>query len=175
MQRHDVKNKLSNWVLILCAIFVLGLGCQKESGAGQKAPDFKLKNLSGEKLILKQLKGKVVLLDFWATWCPPCRASIPELVKLQDKYRDKGVVIIGVSLDDAIKTDNDYLRKFCDKLNINYHVARFDHALIYDYFGREAPALPTVFVIDQKGDVRDKFVGLNPEALEKSVAALLTP
>ena len=79
--------------LILC---LLVQGCtQEEVYEKQSAPNFTLQDLSGQEVSLRQHKGKIVLLDFWATWCAPCRRSIPELVDIQEKYRDQGLVILG--------------------------------------------------------------------------------
>jgi cytochrome c biogenesis protein CcmG/thiol:disulfide interchange protein DsbE len=151
------------------------LSCQGQiaaGSAGSMSPDFMLKDVYGNSFRFASTRGKVVILDFWATWCPPCRASIPELVKMQEKYKDKGLVILGISTDDTRKVNNEYLQGFCKKFNINYGVLRFDLDVIDAYFGREAPALPTMFVIDKAGQVRDKFQGFSPDALEKSLERL---
>jgi len=172
MLHHNCKIKLTIWIVGLFLVFSLSSGCQHEAGAGPQAPDFSLPDLSGKTVTLKQHRGKVVVLDFWATWCPPCRASIPELAKMQDKYRDKGLVVLGISTDDKRKASDEYLQSFCKKLKINYVVLRYDYKVIEDYFGLQAPSLPTVYVIDREGRVRDKLVGHEPGALEKSLERL---
>ena len=79
------------------------------------APDFSLPDLSGKTVSLEQFRGKVVLLDFWATWCPPCRMTIPLLINLQEQYGKKGLIILGVSIDDPRKVkDKDLL--YCKKM-----------------------------------------------------------
>lgn len=172
MQQRKLKCKLSTLATGLILFFLFCFGCQKEVGAGPKAPDFSLPDLSGKTVTLKQYRGSVVVLDFWATWCPPCRASIPELVKLQEKYKDKGLVILGITTDDKGKVNNAYLQSFCEKFKINYSILRYDIKVIQDYFGNQAPALPTMYVIDREGQVRDKFEGFSDDALKNSLERL---
>jgi thiol-disulfide isomerase/thioredoxin len=99
-------------------------------------------------------KGKVVVLDFWATWCGPCRSEIPGYGKLQKKYKDKGLVIIGVSLDQA---GPDVVKKFIDHFHMNYQVVMGDDAVVEAFGGVEG--IPTTFIIDRTGKIRDKKVG----------------
>ena len=157
----------------LLAFTLICFGCQKEVGAGPMAPDFSLSDLSGKKRTLSDYKNHVVILDFWATWCPPCRMTIPLLVELQEKYRKKGLVIIGISLDDPLRFTNQYLRAFKKKFRINYPILRFNNQVVKDYFGTEDVALPTMFVIDRSGKIRDKVVGYRPDALKKSLSRLI--
>ena len=161
------------WTINLLAFSLFILACQKEVGAGPVAPDFSLKNLSSQRVTLKQYRGNIVILDFWATWCPPCRASIPELIKLQDKFKKKGLVILGISMDDPRRADNQYIQSFCEKFKVNYMVLRYNSNVLESYFGRQAPALPTMYVIDREGIVRDKHVGFSSDALQKSLERLL--
>ena len=172
MRIKRFEGKILIRIIVIISIFLLCFGCQKEVGAVPKAPDFSLPDLSGKTVTLEQYRGSVVVLDFWATWCPPCRASIPELVKLQDKYKDDGLVVLGISTDDQRKVNNAYLRSFCDKFKINYRVLRYDYKVIEAYFGNQAPALPTMYVIDREGHVRDKLVGFTLEDLQKSLNKL---
>ena len=151
------------------AIFFFGFGCGGQIEAGLTAPDFMLSDLSGQMISLRQHRGSVVLLDFWATWCRPCRMSIPELVKLQEKHKKRGLVILGVSLDDPGQATDKYLRAFKGKAGINYTILRYNKKLIQDYFGHETPAIPTMFVIDREGKIREKHVGFRPGAIEKSL------
>ncbi len=132
------------------------------------APDFKVKDLDGNDLSLEASKGKVVLLNFWATWCGPCRAEIPSLVQLQNRYKDR-LQIIGMDVDDD---DEDTVREVVKREGINYPVAltALQVRLAYGGIG----ALPTVFVIDPEGRVVQKHVGLfNPALYETEVRALL--
>ncbi|MBW1861705.1 MAG: TlpA family protein disulfide reductase, partial [Deltaproteobacteria bacterium] len=87
---YNFKTKM---FALACLVFFLAFyGCNREVGAGETAPDFSLKDLSGNMVSIKQYRGHIVLMDFWATWCPPCRKSIPELISLQNKYRDQKLV-----------------------------------------------------------------------------------
>jgi peroxiredoxin len=167
------KYKFSVWTMGLLAFFVLNFGCEKDVGAGSTAPDFSLPDLSGRITSLKQFQGQVVLLDFWATWCFPCRMSIPELVKLQEKYGDSGLVILGVSLDNPIRISNQHLLAFKEKFGINYRILRYDITVIRSYFGQSNPAIPTMFLIGRDGKIKNKIVGFNPDALKSSLADLL--
>jgi cytochrome c biogenesis protein CcmG/thiol:disulfide interchange protein DsbE len=161
------------WLFSAAIAAMMVTGCQRSAESGPMAPDFSLQDLSDQKVSLSDFRGKVVLLDFWATWCPPCRMSIPELVKLQDKYRDDGLEILGISLDDPQDELSRYLKEFKEKYKINYRILRFNNKVMQDYFGMESPAIPTMFVIDRDGKIREKIVGFDPKALKRSLARLL--
>jgi thiol-disulfide isomerase/thioredoxin len=132
------------------------------------APDFKLKEFAGKQLTLEASRGKVVLLNFWATWCGPCRAEIPELIALQNRYKDR-LQIIGLVVDDD---DEQAIRSVIASEGINYPVALADSDTRFAYGG--IAALPTVFVINTEGRVVQKHVGLfDPALYETEVRALL--
>jgi cytochrome c biogenesis protein CcmG/thiol:disulfide interchange protein DsbE len=122
---------------------------------GDKAPDFSLKSVDGKTIKLSDYEGKIVIIDFWATWCPPCRKGIPDLILIQKKYKDD-VVIIGISLD-GDKTKKD-VPGFVKDQGINYPIVYGDNNVVTAYGGIES--IPTAFVIDKKGNVVDKHVGL---------------
>jgi cytochrome c biogenesis protein CcmG/thiol:disulfide interchange protein DsbE len=131
------------------------------------APDFKLKDFSGKELSLADSRGKVILLNFWATWCGPCRAEIPTLVKLQEHYKDQ-LQIIGLVVDED---EEDPVRQVVKAEGINYPVAMAPTEVRVRYGG--ITALPSVFVIDREGRVVQKHVGLfNPALYEMEVRAL---
>ncbi len=165
--------KSTIWLISLFALSLLAGGCQKEIGADPTAPDFSLSDLSGNQVTLKQQRGHVVLLDFWATWCPPCRAAIPEMIKIQEKYKDNDLVILGISMDDPKQVNDEYLKSFGEKFKINYLILRYNMKVVEDYFGRQAPAIPTYFVIDRDGRIRDKQEGFDAAALRKSLDRVL--
>jgi thiol-disulfide isomerase/thioredoxin len=123
-----------------------------------KAPDFTLKDINDNDIRLSDFRGKVVILDFWATWCPPCRKGIPDLVELQEKYSDD-LMIIGISLDQAntIKEVVPFSRSY----GINYPVVYGNASVVNQYGGIEA--IPTSFIIDREGNIVNKYVGLIPK------------
>jgi cytochrome c biogenesis protein CcmG/thiol:disulfide interchange protein DsbE len=132
------------------------------------APEFKVAGLEGKPLSLADFHGKVVLLNFWATWCGPCRAEIPDLVELQKKYTDR-LQIIGLIVDDE---DEDAIKKFVTEFGINYPVAITPDEIRLQYGG--VAALPTSFVIDAEGRVVQKHEGLrNPVLYEVEIRSLL--
>jgi thiol-disulfide isomerase/thioredoxin len=132
------------------------------------APSFALKDLNGNPLSLSDAKGKVVLLNFWATWCGPCRAEIPDLIELQKKYKDR-LEIIGLATQED---DADEVKSFVAHSGINYRVAMAPDELTEKFGG--IPALPTSFVIDPQGRVVQKHVGLNdPSLYDLEVRSLL--
>jgi peroxiredoxin len=132
------------------------------------APDFTLLQLDGQTLRLSSYRGKVVLLDFWATWCVPCREEIPHFVELQDKYRADGFEIIGVSMDDGPGP----VRSFYQEFHLNYPVA-MGNAKIGELYGGVL-GLPIAFLLDRDGRVYAKHIGATkPEIIEKEVVALL--
>src|SRR5216684_5696676 len=132
------------------------------------APAFQLNDLEGKPLSLAEAKGKIVLLNFWATWCGPCRAEIADLVDLQKRYADK-LEIIALATDED---DADEVRRFVLKSGINYRVAMISDEVRRDYGG--IAALPTSFVIDAQGRIVQKHVGLNdPTIYELEVRAML--
>ena len=126
---------------------------------GKKAADFTLKTLDGKNVKLSDYKGKVVIVDFWATWCPPCRKGVPDLVAIQKEYKDN-LVIIGISLDQQ-NTIKD-LAPFIKNYGINYPVVIGTQQVVMDY--GDIRSIPTSFVIDQSGNIVDTHVGLVPKS-----------
>jgi thiol-disulfide isomerase/thioredoxin len=134
----------------------------------QPAPPFLLQDLDGNVVSTAQWHGKVVLLNFWATWCPPCREEIPLLVDLAKKYKD-GLLIVGISLDDA---SADEVRQFTNAFHVNYPIVMWSRELVAEYGG--VPALPTSFLINKEGRVVQKHEGLYPpEVYETEVRSLM--
>ena len=134
----------------------------------EAAPEFKLDGLDGRPLSLGAARGKVVLLNFWATWCGPCRAEIPDLIALQQKYRDQ-LQIIGLIVDDD---DASMIKQVVAETHINYPVAMSSPEVRVQYGG--IAALPTSFVLDAQGRVVQKHEGLrDPTLYEREIRALL--
>jgi cytochrome c biogenesis protein CcmG/thiol:disulfide interchange protein DsbE len=161
------------WVFASLILFLFLYGCDQEVEALQAAPDFTLRDLNGDNVSLKKYRGKIVLLDFWATWCPPCRLSIPELVELQKKYKDQGVIVLGISMDDPEMFPDTYILAFKEAFKMNYAILRADQKVAMDYFGTANMAIPTLFVINREGKLTDKIVGYAPGAVENSLKRVL--
>lgn len=138
--------------------------------AGAKPPEIGLKDFSGKPVSLASLKGKVVLVDFWATWCAPCKEELPVLQKLYAKYRKQGFVVVAVSVDKDAKN----ARKFAKKLGLSFPVVHdAGHKVSGAY---KPPKMPSSYVIDRKGIVRHVHAGYRSEdaaKFEKEIKALL--
>jgi peroxiredoxin len=133
------------------------------------APAWQLTDLDGKVVTSEQLKGKVVVLDFWATWCGPCRMEIPGYIEMTKKYEKDGLVIVGISVDAA---GPEVVKDFVAKNKMNYPVVMADEKIINDLGGVEA--IPTTFLIDRSGQIRDKKIGAEESAsYERKVMALL--
>ncbi len=150
--------------LLAGAAFLLG-GIQSSAADSKKAaPDWQLSDVDGKPVKLSDFKGKVVILDFWATWCPPCRAEIPGFVILQKKYADKGFTVIGVSLD---QQGPSVVKSFMRSFGMNYPVVMGTPKIVLDYGG--ITAIPTTFVIDRQGNVVTAYQGAMDQATFESV------
>jgi peroxiredoxin len=141
----------------------------KEGRDRHTAPDFALKDADGKTVHLSDYKGKVVLLDFWATWCGPCRVEIPWFTDMQRKKKDQGFEVLGVSMDDNGWED---VKPFLAEMKVNYRVVIGDDATTQAYGGVES--LPTTFLIDKQGKIAAIHVGLaNRKEFEDGVDELL--
>jgi thiol-disulfide isomerase/thioredoxin len=121
---------------------------------GHQAPDFVLDDLQGKKVKLSDFRGKAVLLNFWATWCGPCKVEMPWFVELQKQYGPQGLEIVGVALDDSGK---DAISKFAKDMGVNYTILQGQDA-VGDAYG--AMGLPTSFFIDRNGKIVESASGL---------------
>jgi thiol-disulfide isomerase/thioredoxin len=122
------------------------------------APDFTLTSTGNKSIKLSDYQGKVVIVDFWATWCPPCRRGIPDLIEIQKEY-GSDVVVIGISMDTDTKRD---VVPFTQQMGINYLVAYANAGVVQSYGGVES--IPTSFVIDKNGNIVDNHIGLVPKS-----------
>lgn len=123
---------------------------------GDVAPDFQLTTLDGKQVKLSDYKGKKVILNFWATWCPPCIAEIPDLEKFYSSYKDKDVVIIGVNLTKAEKNQS-VVKDFIKSSGITYPVPLDTENLASRVY--QVSVIPTSYVIDSRGIISEKVVG----------------
>jgi thiol-disulfide isomerase/thioredoxin len=133
------------------------------------APAWELKDVNGATVSSEQLKGKVVVVDFWATWCPPCREEIPGYIALTRKYGRDGLVIVGISLDQG---GPEVVKTFASRAGINYPLVMGDEKVVAAFGGVEG--IPTTFLIDRTGQIRDRKVGLvaTAEYEQRILAAL---
>ena len=160
---------------LLMAGLLIGIGAGLSYGSpdtAQKirpAKEFTLKDLSSKKVSLSDFRGKVVLLNFFATWCPPCRLEIPELVKIYQQNKNKGLVVLGVSLDKDVVPF--MLKNFVKDMKITYPVLMGTEEVADKYL---ITGVPVTVVITKEGTVHKRFDGLaSPDQLEKALKDLL--
>jgi cytochrome c biogenesis protein CcmG/thiol:disulfide interchange protein DsbE len=132
--------------------------------------NYTLKDMNGKEVRLADYKGKVIMLNFWATWCGPCQAEIPMFVKLQDKYREQGLVFLGVSVDDDPPT----LQSYAGRMKMNYPVlVGADHEEVQEAYGPMV-GIPTTMLIGRDGSICTKYMGAQSlERFESDIKALL--
>jgi len=163
------RNPLALVVVALVAAGMLyfGFHMARRSGTGQRlgvhygtpAPDFTLETLDGKSVSLSSLRGKAVLVNFWATWCGPCKIETPWLVDLQNEYGAQGLQIVGVAMDDSGKEE---IAKFAKDMGMNYPVLLGKEAVGEAYGG--VPALPESFFVGRDGKIVDKIMGIEGKA-----------
>ena len=160
--------------LLLLAKFQGVLPGNRTGGAavaakGTPAPDFQLTDLQGHTLKLSDLRGKAVVLNFWATWCPPCKEEIPWFVELQKRYGAQGLQVVGVSMDDGNKKD---VEQFAAENSINYPVLFGKEQVAEQYGGIDY--LPTTFYIDRNGIVLNRVFGQpGREEIEQNIQRVI--
>ncbi|MFH1497301.1 MAG: TlpA disulfide reductase family protein [Verrucomicrobiota bacterium] len=161
-----MKTLLTLLSAVVVAVAVVAIApARAESGAKASAPEWTLQDVDGQEVKSSDFAGKVVVVDFWATWCPPCREEIPGYVALQEKYRDQGVVILGISLD---RGGPKVVKPFAEKMKINYPLVMGTQEVVEAFGGVEG--IPTTFIIDREGKIRHKKVGY---ASEEKMEALI--
>ena len=135
----------------------------------KKAPEFKLKDSDGKTVSLAEYKGKAVLLNFWATWCGPCKVEIPWFIEFEQKFKDKGFAVLGVAMDEE---GWEIIKPYITDKKVNYRILAGDDSTAQLYGGVES--LPTTFLIDKNGMIAGVHVGLvSKSEYEKDILALL--
>lgn len=146
------------WIIIPLVLVLFVYAKAEISGnSGEEypqAPEFTLEDLKGSKISLSNLSGKVVLLNVWATWCGPCKREIPDFIEAYEQYKDKGLEIIGISVD---RISQSKVLSFTEKYKINYPVAMTTSKLTKDY--GPFPAIPITIIIDKNGKIRHRKIG----------------
>ena len=137
--------------------------------AGEAAPDFTLHTVDGKSFRMSALKGRPVIIDFWATWCAPCKSSMPHLSAIQSRYRDRGLVVLGASTDDD---DAKAVRRFADRLGVTFSLATADDHVL-DAFG-PIRGLPTTVYISRQGFIVRRVTGyIDAETMDAYAKELL--
>ncbi len=172
MQLQNMRGKTTVVFVIIAGVLALGAGIglsmylkqptdkmatspvKSISVVGSKRPDFTMLDVEGEKHSISDYDGKVLIVNFWATWCPPCRREIPAFIALQEKYQDKGFTIVGVALDSQQAAID-----FVDPMGINYPilVGETEGIAISQAYGNQLSVLPYTVVVDRKGIIRHAF------------------
>ena len=154
-----------------CLALVSGTACTSHKRAsGKAAPPFELKDANGQTVHLADYKGKVVLLDFWATWCGPCKIEIPWFMEFEQQFKDRGFAVVGVSMDeDGWNAVKPYLLR----MKINYRVLLGNDKIAESYGGVDS--LPTTFLIDRQGNIVSKHIGVSSgkEEFKDAISQLL--
>jgi thiol-disulfide isomerase/thioredoxin len=181
-------SKVIRWGSLLS--FVLVVACGQDSSAPQSdgaasgggsepgitklegstdSPNYAFVDLDGNKGSLADYKGKVLIVDVWATWCPPCKQELPHFIELYDEYKDKGFEMVGLSVDDS----PDVLKPFIKEYNLNYTIHWGNGQEVQSVFG-PIPGIPTTFIIDKEGNIVKKLVGYQDKAVfEDAIKSLL--
>ena len=159
------------WVSVGCALLVLGV-CATVAAVdeGARAPELGARTLEGQTLRMADLRGKVVIVDFWASWCEPCREEMPVLERLYRRYREQGLVVVGVSVDRTERNARGFLRRTRVSFPIIHDA---NHAIANRY---SPPKMPSSYIVDRRGVIRHVHEGFragDAERMEREVRALL--
>ena len=155
--------------VFLAAVVLFAIGCSNgvSQEVGSQAPDFTLNDINDKTTGLSEFRGKVVILDFFADWCPPCRQEVPDFIALENEYGPEGLAIIGV----AVVPKQDASR-FAKEMGINYPVL-VDDGKVSNLYG-PIRSIPTTFIIDKNGMIAKKYIGFRPKSVfEADVKELL--
>jgi thiol-disulfide isomerase/thioredoxin len=148
-------------------------GSTVSSGASKVVPrDFDVPTLDGRTFKLSEYRGKVVVVDFWATWCPPCREEIPQLVRLAEQNRARGIEVIGLHIDDNGRSSQAAIKKFMSQFDINYTVGMASNEMFTAYLGTVEDTIPQTLVFDRKGNAVAHFVGYDQSHARKLDSAV---
>jgi peroxiredoxin len=164
-----MTNPTAGKLFVLSVLISIVAGCQKKQPDYGYAPQFTLPDVNGSQVALSDFQAKVLIVDFWATWCTGCVAEIPHFIELYDQYKGQGLEIIAISLDEGGADD---VRPFLKKKPVNYTILIGNEDISKQY--NTKGILPTTFVIDGTGKIRSKYVGYRKKSVfEKDIKMLL--
>jgi thiol-disulfide isomerase/thioredoxin len=175
-RHHLVTGSL---LIVLSIVIMSGCGGESQSASeqttigglpGNQAPDFALSTVTGDTLRLSDLRGDVVLVDFWATWCGPCKMAMPHLQEIHEEYQDKGVQIVAISVD---KQGAKIVKPFIAKHGYSFQVLLTDNQIERKFGGIQG--IPTTFIIGPDGKVFKRFVGYQPKGIYLQAIKALKP
>ena len=151
-------NKIPKIMLVLAlAMVILATGCIETGAAvGDRAADFQLRDLEGNEVSLSSLRGSPILLNFWATWCPPCRLEMPFIQEVYQEWTDKGLVILAIDIGESAATVRDFMQ------NSNYTIPVLLDTRRVVSQKYNVTAIPTTYFIDRNGVIQDKLIGAFP-------------
>ncbi len=170
-------DKVKRLLLAACLLLMIFsvFSCSRDGDKavdGDRAQDFTLSDINGNKITLSEMRGKVVMIEFWATWCPPCRQSIPDLNTIFNKYKDRGFVLLAISLDKGSDAQS-LIMSFIKEYPMAYTVL-LDNGDTGRKYG--VSSIPTSFIIDKTGRIANKHIGYSPTsagAISQEIEALL--
>ena len=143
-------------------------GTPVSSSASKVVPrDFDVPTLDGRTIKLSEYRGKVVVVDFWATWCPPCREEVPQLVRLAEQNRARGIEVIGLHIDDQGRSPQSAIKRFINQYDINYTVGMASNEMFTAYLGTVEDTIPQTLVFDRNGNAVAHFVGYDKSHARK--------
>jgi len=144
-------------------------GCtEKGTQAGAIAPEFSMQDMQGKTVRLADYKGKVIMLEFWATWCPPCREAIPGIEKLHKAYKDKGLVVLAISMDSG---GWDGVKSFITDYRMTYPVLKGTEDVATTY---QVRSIPMTLIINKDGRIVKRYIGIGSDGdIEKAIIAIL--
>lgn len=145
-------------IVLTAGLMIYAFQPPKQMGEGDVAPNIALSLLDGETKSLADYRGKVVVLDFWATWCAPCRFTMPKMIQFHNRHRDQNVVVIGVAVDVTSRAE---IEQFVKEMGVNYPIAVDSGAKAKEAY--QIRSLPTLFIIDKEGNILRRMEGYDPQ------------